>query len=284
MRADVLHVHGLGFPRQLEQVAGAAPILIQDHADRPPPRWVAALWRRALTHAAGIAFTAREQAEPFVEAGLLARDTPIFEVLESSTTFTPGNRGEARRHTGMHGNPCCLWLGNLDANKDPFVALGAFQSVAESLSEAHLWMCWQSGPLVEAVRERVAHSVVLQSRVHLLGALQHADVQWALRAADFLLQASHREGSGYAVIEALACGTTPIVTDIPSFRRITGGGAVGALFSAGDVHGMARALLRLAAQDQAALRTQATRHFEVNLTFDAVGRELRAAYTRVAAS
>jgi hypothetical protein len=47
---------------------------------------------------------------------------------------------------------------------------------------------------------------------------------------------------------------------------------------------MARALLRLAAQDQAALRTQATRHFEVNLTFDAVGRELRAAYTRVAAS
>jgi glycosyltransferase involved in cell wall biosynthesis len=130
----------------------------------------------------------------------------------------------------------------------------------------------------------VAHSVVLQSRVHLVGALKHADVQWALRAADFLLQASHREGSGYAVIEALACGTTPIVTDIPSFRRITGGGAVGALFSAGDVHGMARALLRLTAQDQAALRTQATRHFEVNLTFDAVGRELRAAYTRVAAS
>jgi glycosyltransferase involved in cell wall biosynthesis len=184
----------------------------------------------------------------------------------------------------MHGEPCCLWLGNLDVNKDPLVALAAFECVAETLSHAHLWMCWQSGPLLGAVRERVASSVVLRNRVHLLGALPHADVELALRAADFLLQASHREGSGYAVLEALACGTTPIVTDIPSFRRITCSGAVGALFRTGDVNGMARALVTLSAYDSTLLRSQARQHFEANLAFDAVGRELLAAYTQVASS
>ena len=51
-----------------------------------------------------------------------------------------------------------------------------------------------------------------------------------MRAADLFVLGSHREGSGYSLIEALACGLPPIVTDIPSFRSLTGAGVVGALW------------------------------------------------------
>ena len=276
--AGVLHVHGLGFPRQLEWLEGTAPILIQDHGDQLPPRWAARFWRRGLRHASAVAFTAREQATPFIDAGLLAPGTAVFEVLESSTTFTPGNRAEARLQSGIHGDPCCLWLGRLDGNKDPLTVLDAFERAVSFLPGARLWVCWRDGALESAVRRRVRISAALRERVHLIGALSHADVEKALRAADFLLQASHREGSGYAVMEALACGTTPIVTDIPSFRRITGGGSVGALVPTGDAAAIAAALRLLSLRDPVELRTLARRHFEEHLAFDAVGRQLAAAY------
>jgi glycosyltransferase involved in cell wall biosynthesis len=102
-----------------------------------------------------------------------------------------------------------------------------------------------------------------------------------LRAADFLVLGSHSEGSGYAVIEALACGTTPLVTDIPSLRRITGDGAVGALSPPGDADAMARALVEWSRKPRAELRHAAREHFERALSVSAIGQQLRAAYGAV---
>ena len=45
-----------------------------------------------------------------------------------------------------------------------------------------------------------------------------------MQAADLFVLGSHREGSGYSLIEALACGLPPVVTDIHAFRTLTGCG------------------------------------------------------------
>ena len=92
------------------------------------------------------------------------------------------------------------------------------------------------------------------------------------------MQGSHDEGSGYALIEALACGLPPLVTDIPAFRALTSRGTVGALFCPGDAAGFRSALLTLAARERGELRRAARRHFEETLHFDFVGRQLVAAY------
>ncbi len=279
--ADLMHLHSLAFPlhaRFLQRAVDGVPLLIQDHADRPPPRWRVPLHRRGLDGVSGVAFTARSQAEPFVRTGVLPADIPVFEILESSSRFTPGDQGAARARTGLHGEPCLLWLGNLDSNKDPLTVLDALSRAVPTLPDAQLWCCYRSAPLRHSVARRVASDDGLRGRVHLLGTRSHDDVQWLLRAADFLVQGSHSEGSGYAVIEALACGTTPLVTDIPSLRRITRGGRAGALSPPGDPESMARAIVDWAARDRGYLRADAREHFERYLSFEAVGRELRAAY------
>src|SRR4030095_15835086 len=102
-------------------------------------------------------------------------------------------------------------------------------------------------------------------------------------AADFFTLGSHREGSGYALTEALACGLPPVVTDIPSFRAMTGRGAVGWLWPSGNAHGLCDALLAAASQPRALLREQARQHFERELSFKAVGRKLNAAYAKLIA-
>jgi glycosyltransferase involved in cell wall biosynthesis len=202
----------------------------------------------------------------------------ILELLESSSRFTTGDRGEARRRTGLHGEPCLLWLGNLDANKDPLTVLRALEAAAGALPGVRLWLAYRRAPLLAQVRDAIARSPLLSARVTLLGPQSRDRVEWLLRSADFLVQASSFEGSGYVVIEALACGATPLVTDIPSFRRITGDGAAGGLFPPGDAAALARLLEVWSALDGAQLRRQARARFEHALSFEVLGDELNAAY------
>jgi glycosyltransferase involved in cell wall biosynthesis len=230
----------------------------------------------------GVAFTTEAQAEPFRACGLLRPATRVYAVPESSSTFTPGDMAEARAATGLSGDPCLLWLGRLDANKDPLAVLDALALTAESLPDAMLWCCYQSAPLLDAVRACIAGDPSLQGRVRLLGEQPHARVERLLRAADFLVQGSHGEGSGYAVIEAMACGTPPLVTDIPSFRALTGGGRYGALARPGDPRDMARAWIEWAGRDRTAVRHEVRTHFERELSFDAIGKRLVATYRELA--
>jgi glycosyltransferase involved in cell wall biosynthesis len=284
LRPDVVHFQGFSYPRHihvLSNLLNSVPLLVQDHADPHPPWWRRALSRRGLSRIDGVAFTARDQAEPWLRMGIFPPDLPIFEVLESSSTFSPGDQQEARARTGLRGDPCLLWLGHLDENKDPLTILEALSRVVDRLSDPQLWCCYLSAPLLSQVRERVSTDPALSARVHLLGSRPHEDIESLLRAADFLVQGSHREESGYAVIEALACGTTPLVTDIPSYRRITGEAAVGALSPPGDAGTMARALVEYSRRERCQLRQRARAHFEATLSFDVVGRDLRAAYEKL---
>jgi glycosyltransferase involved in cell wall biosynthesis len=182
----------------------------------------------------------------------------------------------------MFGDPCLLWTGRLDANKDPLTALGAFELAAPHLPDARLWCCFGDAPLRALVEDRIAASRVLRERVSLVGTRPHDEMELRFRAADLFVQTSHREGSGYSVLEALACGTPPLVTDIPSLRRIVGD--AGSLTPVGDAAALAAALIDWAARDRDALRHAARVRFERALTYDAIGRELRAAYETLAAT
>jgi glycosyltransferase involved in cell wall biosynthesis len=97
---------------------------------------------------------------------------------------------------------------------------------------------------------------------------------------DLFVLGSHHEGSGYSLIEALACALPPLVTDIPSFRALTGRGAVGRLWPCGDAAALAGALEDLWRRGPAA-RPAVRAHFERELSFAAVGRKLAAMYAQV---
>ena len=114
--------------------------------------------------------------------------------------------------------------------------------------------------------------------MRLIGDVPYPGIEAYFRGADFLVQASHAESCGGSVIDALACGTTPLVTDIPSFRRITGDGTCGALVPVGDAAALAGAMRDWCRRDQPTLRRRAREHFERDLSFDAIGRQLRVTY------
>jgi glycosyltransferase involved in cell wall biosynthesis len=282
--ADVLHVHGLCFPDELRCLAqlSAAPILAQDHANRVPRFWHLPSWRRALSAVSTVSFCAVEQAEPFLKARLLGPRTKIVEIPESTSRFTPSNQAEARAATGLKGSPCVLWVGHLDANKDPLTVLRGFAAAAERFPDMQLWCCYAAAPLLIEVQRLIKSIPLLAERVHLLGRLPHARVEQLMRAADIFVLGSRREGSGYSLVESLACGVSPVVTDIPSFRALTGG--VGRLWRCGDIDSLEQALVAAAAQDRDQQRNVVLRHFESQLSMQAIGRKFNAAYAELAHS
>ncbi len=276
---DVVHVQGLHHGRAVRSLTRAArgkPVLVQDHGNIEPHGWrrMALTW--AFRSIDGVAFTIRDQAAPWIAAGVLRENLEIFDVLGGSSCFTPGDQREAQRSTGVFGDPCVLWTSRFDTNKDPLMMLEAIERSAPHLTDLRLWCCFGDAPLLRLVQARVAASEVLRGRVVLLGARPHDEIERLLRAADFYIQTSRREGSGFSLLEAMSCGTPPIVTDIPPSRRIVGD--AGSLTPVGDAARMSEALVDYAARDRTRLRSAARARFERSLTFDAIGQQLRSAY------
>ncbi len=282
---DVVHIHGLGFSQEvveLHQLLPNVPILLQDHADRPPRLWRRRRWRQACAAAAGISFCARDQAEPFKRLGVLGPTTMIFELPESTSTFEPGEQSVAREQTGIYGDPAVLSVGHLNANKDPLTVLDGIAATIPDLPNLQLWMCYGSVYLLSAVRTRIEADPNLRDRVHLLGRVPHGEVERLMRAADVFVLGSHREGGSFSLIEALATGLTPVATDIPSTRSLTGYGKVGMLWNCGDAHDLRRALIESSAALDAAERNRVRSYFVDQLSEKALGRRFREVYTRLA--
>lgn len=281
---DVIHVHGLGFAREvraLRDLLPTVPILLQDHADRVPNFWGRRAWQRGTAAASGISFCSRAQAEPFLKAGLLAPDMPVFEIPEGTSMFAPGDKGQARSLTGMYGSPAVLWVAHLDANKDPLTVLNAVSEAARDLTELQLWCCYASAPLLSAVQSRIASDARLRDRVHMLGRVPHGKIEQLMRAADFFVLGSHREGGNFSLTEALATGLTPIVTDIPSSRVLTGNGTVGVLWPCEDWRALANILRTASVARRADTRSQVRAYFETELSSAAIGQKFNAAYSQL---
>ena len=274
---DVVHVNGLMFPGMAAALRNALPagiaIVLQDHSGRIPRRWPlrSAQWRNAFAAVDAATFTARELAAPWRRLGLSEHAT-ILEIPEASTEMT----AVTGSHLSQHDSVSILWVGRLTKNKDPMTALDALEAALPAIAHARCTMVFQNGELEAAVKDRIRSSSVFNGRVTPVGRVAHNALPSYYSAADIFLSASHHEGSGYALIEAMACGVTPCVTDIPAFRALTGD--CGQRWPVGDGRAAAAALVELAARDRRLARAAVRARFDQALSWDVVGRQTVHAY------
>jgi glycosyltransferase involved in cell wall biosynthesis len=91
---------------------------------------------------------------------------------------------------------------------------------------------------------RLAQELGVTSRVKFVAQLPDTEVVSLLQAATALLQPSLAEGFGLPALEAIACGTPVIASDIPPLREVLG--EAGTFAAAGDAHELSLAIKRLA--------------------------------------
>jgi glycosyltransferase involved in cell wall biosynthesis len=283
---EVVHVNGLIFPALVGALRRALPrsaaIVVQHHGGEFPVRgagpvgmWRRRKWRQGLDGADACSFTASEQAQAWRDAGVLGSQ-PVLAIVEAGTRIRQVSRAQARTATGLSGAPLILWVGRLTANKDPLTVLDGLEAALPLLRDARAAFVFSEQMLGDRVAERVASSAVLRDRVSMIGRVPHDEIANYYGAADVFVSGSHSEGSGYALIEAMACGLVPVVTGIPPFRTIAG--QAGVFWTSGDAAALSSALVDAGSRDLSVEREEVHRQFADVLSWEAIGSQTVTAY------
>jgi glycosyltransferase involved in cell wall biosynthesis len=103
-----------------------------------------------------------------------------------------------------------------------------------------------SGPDEHTVKAALAHSTMVQFR----GVVTNAEVAGILRQQDVYVLLSDFEGLPLSLLEAMAEGVVPVVSDLPSGLREVVAPEIGLRVPVGDVQAAADAIMRLARNRQ----------------------------------
>ena len=275
---DILYVQGLLFPFQviaLRLLLGKKyKIIVQHHAELPFSGIKKIFQRFADKYINAYVFTALGNAEPWIMNRIIKDKNKIIELLEGSTDFVQQDKLACRKKLNINGDPVLLWVGNLIKRKDPLTVLQGFNKYVQQYPGARLYMIYLQEDLLPEIKNYIAENKNLKDSACLQGKVLHLDLPYWFSAADFFILGSRSEGSGYALLEAMACGCIPVVTTIPSFKKITNDGVLGFLFEPGNPDDLYNALLKTSQTDIDKYSDQVSHYFKTTLTFDAIAKQL----------
>lgn len=284
-RPDAVHMNGLTLIQPLSRISEwctktGCPLTVTYHGGTPRPEpWLYRVQHRMLNSCRGVFFTTRFHAQAWLSAGLL-KDEQVVPCMEVSSMFSPSARAQARSRTGMRGHPVFAWNARLHPIKDPLTGLRGFSRIRTVWPEARLYMIYYTSEMQAQVVEAIASDPNLADAVEMRGTIPPHAVEDFLNSADFLIQCSLQEVAGYSVLEAIACGVIPVVTDIPSFRAMTDGGRLGVLFPIRDHNLMAERTLALDPAQVPSLSNSVRGFFEQSLSYDSIARIYEGALDR----
>jgi glycosyltransferase involved in cell wall biosynthesis len=266
-----LHINGLIFPLNVFQLnlqlASRVCYVIQHHAEKPGSRILCLLSRIANRNVDHFFFTTHAHALPWSDKKTLMLDR-VVELMECSSLCEPLDKKVAREKLGLIGSPILLWTANLNANKDPVTILNGFELFLTAFPEAKLIMLYRSDELLALLNKKIQATDELTKSVKLIGTIDYSTVNEYYSAADIFVQGSASEGSGIAVLDALACGAIPVITQIPSFSALTLNGQVGSLWQIGNVQSFVESLKTVMASDLAAQQLACQNVFANHWSFD----------------
>jgi glycosyltransferase involved in cell wall biosynthesis len=278
LKPDAIVVLGLHFPLQVLQLRAAigkkTAIILRHHADKPAKGLKKLLLRLADRSVDAYLFTSLGNATEWQESGIINDPGRIHEVLAGSTRFSRQDKNESKQQACMTGDGNFLWVGTLDANKDPLTVLSAFEKYAMINPQAKLYMVYHEAKLLEEVKQKINNGG-LHDRVMLIGKTDHAALETWYSAADYFVSGSHREGGSYALTEAMACGCVPVVTNIPAAMKVIDHGKAGYYYEPGDVNGLFTILCELDKNKQAELSVKVENHFRQHFSTDAIAEKIR---------
>ena len=278
---DVVVIHGLMFPLQVLllkwQMPAKTKIIIQHHAEQAFQNpFKVAIQRIADRYVDAYFFTGKDQAATWIQARLIRDGNKVAEIMEASSAFTPMPKAEARAHAGIIEKNVYLWVGHLNANKNPLMVVRAFlKFAAQRETGAALYMIFQSNGLLEDIKTLLADNPEA-AHIHLVGKVEHAALQSWFSAADYFISGSYYESSGIAVCEAMSCGCIPILTYIPSFRFMTGG-RCGLLYETGEEDALVAALEQSSGMNKVEESRRTLLQFQNQLSFEAIAGQIQEA-------
>jgi teichuronic acid biosynthesis glycosyltransferase TuaC len=210
------------------------------------------LIQRSLTKLAGVIAVSQALKDALVAIGGHPEDITVLRNGVDLGAFIPLDRIAARRELSLDG-PTLLSVGHLIERKGHDLIIRALSQLPE-----YRLLIVGDGPERDALIQ-LSRQLDVAARVRFLGAQPHCALPLFYNAADALVLASSREGWANVLLEAMACGTPVVASNVWGNPEVVGSSVAGRLMterSAAGVAGAVRALFA-APPDRAATRRYA---------------------------
>jgi glycosyltransferase involved in cell wall biosynthesis len=267
-RPLVFHFHG---PWAEEHLAAGGRSSLGHLARRTLER---AVLRRADAHVVLSSAFRRVLVERY---GARPWDVRVWAPGVELDAFTPGNRDEVRGRLEIDPRAfVTVCVRRLVPRMGIEVLLDAWARIAGELPVGSVLLLVGDGPLREELGERARHED-LAGRVRVLGRVSDEDLIDLYRAADAaVVPTLSVEGFGLVVLEAAACGTPSIVSNVGGLPEVTRPLDPSLLVSPGDVTALGSRLLSAAKGELPA--RERTRRYAEGFSWPALAERHRALY------
>jgi glycosyltransferase involved in cell wall biosynthesis len=249
---------------------GVAALLLARHLDLPvvvtgrgtdlnlipdfaiPRRLIAMAARRAD----GLVTVSAALKRCLIDLGIPEERVEVYRNGVDLEVFHPENRSEARRSLGLGEAPLLLSVGLLIERKGHALAIEALAH----LPDVELLIVGEGPERSRLVA--LARAFEVSERVRFVGTVAPEAMPAYYAAADLLVLASSREGWANVLLEAMACGTPVVASDIEGTREVVREASAGLLFDRRDIESLVSAVSTVLAAppDCAAIRRYAERH------------------------
>lgn len=152
-------------------------------------------------------------------------------------------RGDAPRSS----MPLIGYFGRLKKYKSVEHLLRAYERIVPEFPTSRLVIIGDGD--YRGTLERMTREMGMTERVSFTGFVSEEEKVRLLQEMWFLVNTSSKEGWGLTVIEANACGTTVVASDVPGLRDAVRDGETGLLYPYGDVEALAEKIRSLLNDD-----------------------------------
>jgi glycosyltransferase involved in cell wall biosynthesis len=249
---DLLHAMAFAIP-----LAAACPTVVTVHdlsfirfprAFRRPNRvYLSTLTRLSIQRAERVIVGAESTRRDVIELCAARPERVVTVPYGVSETFAPASAAAVAEFRQRKDLPddFILFLGTLEPRKNIGLLVEAYRTVRDRWSRRavpKLVIAGGKGWFYENLFARVTE-LGLTEDVLFTGYVPNDELPWWYRAATLFVFPSLFEGFGLPVLEAMACGTPTITSNVSSLPEVAGDAAI--LVDPYDKEGLARAMERV---------------------------------------
>ena len=179
--------------------------------------------------------------EEYLSCGLpKSRISLVSQGLDPEGPYKPVTRSEVKalkRYLGVPSNNLLIaYVGRLVRRKRPLFLLDILQQVLYSMNNVNAIVVGESWHHEDSL-DLQFHNEMGKRRVPRLSWHRQTDIPWKyFQAADILVLPSSNDGEANVVLEAMACRTAVVASNIPSMRAIIADGKTGILCPIEDLN------------------------------------------------
>ena len=214
-----------------------------------------AMIRYAAREAAGLITVSRALKDGVIALGIPESKVRVLRNGVDLDVFRPMRRSDIRARLGLSAGRTLLSVGHLIERKGHALVISALPALPQ-----YFLLIVGEGPERQAL-ERLATKLGVADRVRFLGQVAHEELPEVYSAADALVLASSREGWPNVLLEAMACGTPVVASNIWGNPEVVAQPEAGELMSERTAASVVSAVARLfqTSRDRAATRRYAER-------------------------